>query len=57
MLWPLSMTFIFIMKSITAFAFVVLQKLFSPHIFNKNQTSNISQKLIIQNMLTTNQES
>lgn len=51
------MTFIFIMKSITAFAFVVLQELFSPHIFNKNQTSNISQKLIIQNMLTTNQES
>lgn len=44
------------MKSITAFALAVPQKLLSSCIFNKNQTPNSERRSIIWNGLTTDQE-
>lgn len=46
-----------ILDEITSFLLAVPQKLFSPHIFNKNQTPNSKQRSISWNRLTTDQES
>lgn len=46
-----------ILDQITAFVLAVPQKLFSPCIFNKNQTPNSEQRSVSWNRLTTDQES